>query len=90
MKGSHQVEEFLDWIEKHPTMPVFTKVTLSRKIKNAADRASLTGKQGVVQIKRAAEICMVIRVFGDGSLEVGWPADLKQKGDMIPPPRKEI
>lgn len=93
MKGSHQVETFLRWLDTQDNIPLFTRVALKSKIKGRADLASATGKTARLDIKRGEDVVMAMRFFDDGSMEVGWPEDLKWMGDeqpFVPPEEKEI
>lgn len=95
MKGSHTVEGFLNWLDKTDHIPLHTKLHLKKRVKEGADKASATGEQVVLPIKRNKDLVMAMRFFDDGSMEVGWPLDAKWPGKtktpgLAPPPEKEI
>jgi len=63
-------------------------------VKHAADTASATGRSGRVDIKQMNKVVIAIRVYEDGSCELGWPTDLKWYGtpkpQFIPPEEKKL
>ena len=101
MKGSHTVDGFMDWLDKTDTIPFHTKLHLKKRIREAADLASTTGKTQVMPVERQHEVVMAMRFFDDGSMDMGWPEDAKwpgkdkqpinlKKPGLAPPPEKEI
>lgn len=97
MQGTHTVEGFMRYIENHPNMPLFLKVSLKAKLKNVADRVSATGKTGCLALNSVNSHLpvVIIRVFPDGSCEAGYDTKAKWPGgtevpQFIPPPEDEI
>ncbi len=94
MKGSHTVERFLDWFMAQDNIPIVTRLHFSKKVKHAADVASATGKSSRVDITKFGEVVMSIRIYEDGSCELGYPSNLKWYGTpkpaFIPPEEKEL
>jgi len=93
MKGSHKVEDFIEWFKHQENFPLATRTHLAAKIKNTADMASALAKDTTLDITRQGEVVMKMRFFDDGSMAVGYPADLKWQGTQKPalfPTEKEL
>lgn len=87
-RGSHSVEGLLDWLDKMDTLPIYTRIRLKKRVKEAADKSSATGQSVDLPLKRKNDIVMVLRFYGDGSVELGWPDTMAPV--MTPPPEREI
>lgn len=96
-KGTHSVDTFLDWVDKTDEIPFHLKIHLKKRVRECADQASTLGTPVVLPFNRGKDIVLAMRFFGDGTMEVGWPADAKyitmpgKEGPILaPPPEKEI
>lgn len=97
MKGSHSVDGYLNWL-RYSKVPAATKLRLSHEIRQKADLCSATGGQALIKFTQPAEKGVhevaAIRIFDDGSLEIGIPDDAKWYGTkrppFVPPPEDQL
>ncbi|MFA5937511.1 MAG: hypothetical protein WC822_06575 [Candidatus Paceibacterota bacterium] len=85
MIGSHKVEDYIEWLKAQENFPIVTRTHLVKKMKDLADKASMTGKPTMLEITRKKEVVMKLRFFPDGSMDVGYPSDLKWHGGTPTP-----
>ena len=86
MKGSHLVENYIEWIMRQDKQPLETRLHFAKEIKKKADDASLFGRITILEITHHQKVVAALKFYDDGSLEFGYPEGAKWgTGEKRPP-----